>query len=165
MQTYESKIYIKNYSAEETESGENIPFSEIYLVVDTLNSDFTLNFERKDFRDETTNFNNSLEFNEQFLRSNMIPKDIKKISVSYSNNFCLHFFGFFTPMQKSKFDYYPKSGVYHIQNYGYRFTQLDELLAVIKHKNLAGYSTFENNFFKQSDEDIYFLLFLSLIHI
>ena len=91
--------------------------------------------------------------------SNIIPQRIKEISISYSNNFCLHFVGFFTPLQKSKFNYYKKSGVYHIQNYGFRFENLEELAKVIQHKGEAGLVKFKNQFWNESGEDFYFLVF------
>jgi hypothetical protein len=62
-------------------------------------------------------------------------------------------------LQKSKFDYYPKSGIYHIRNYGFRFQNINELLKVIKHKDLAGFNNYLNQYVANTEEDIYFLVF------
>jgi hypothetical protein len=157
--TYKSKIFIKNYTSDQVGGSNEVPLSEIYVVVDKYNPNLTLEFERKDLRNKTENFQINTEYEQEFLLSNMIPQRIKEITVSYSNNFCLHFVGFFTPLQKSKFDYYPQSGVYHIRNYGFRFENIQELIEVIKHKNLAGFSDYYNQYVAETDEDIYFLLF------
>lgn len=129
------------------------------MKVDQYKPDLKVIFERKDLTNKTENFQYDVEFSKEFLLSNIIPKRIKEVSVSYSNNFCLHFVGFFTPLQKSHFKYYQKSGVYHIQNYGFRFENLQELAKVIKHKGEAGLVTFKNDFWNETDEDIYFLIF------
>ena len=152
-------MFIKNYASSQDETGENLPLSEIYLKVDTFDPEMQLQFERKRFESETSNFSINVEFANEFLLSNVLPPNTREVQVSYSNNFCLHFFGFFTPMQKSKFDYYPKSGVYHVRNYGFRFENLEELLKVIKHKELAGLATFKNDFAGMTEDDIYFLMF------
>ena len=118
-----------------------------------------LHFERNHFESESANFSLNFEMKHEFLLSNVLPPSISEVQVSYSNNFCLHLFGFFSPMQKSKFDYYPKSGVYHLQNYGFRFEKIDDLLKVIEHKNLAGMASFTNDFAGLTEDNIYFLIF------
>lgn len=138
---------------------ENVPYSEIYVVVDKWDPDLKLSFERIDLSQKGEDFEVDISREGEFLLSNILPKRIGKITVSYSNNFCLHFVGFFTPMQKSKFDYYPRSGVYHLQNYGYRFENLGDILDLLRHRQTRGSLTFRNQFVNESDEDIYFLVF------
>ena len=157
--SYKSKIFIKNYTSEQVESSEDVPFSEIFVVVDKWDPGLNLEFERKNLKERKENFQINVEYKNEFLLSNVIPQRIKEITISYSNNFCLHFVAFFTPLQKSKFDYYPKSGVYHIRNYGFRFQNIEELINIIKHKELAGFNNYLNQYVANTDQDIYFLVF------
>jgi hypothetical protein len=135
------------------------------VIVDNFKPNMKLKFERFDLTDKTENFQFNVDYEGEFLLSNILPKRIKEVTISFSHNYCLHFVGLFTPIQVSKFTYYQKSGVYHIQNYGYRFENLEDLVKVIQHKGEAGFTRYENQYSNNTEENIYFLIFCPFANI